>query len=569
MIMRFRINILLTLIVLCFLGVQIKAQVKVKIQILDGSYLTVDENSPSEILPNFSLFAREDERRGKNQEFEITLLKSNKIVLKSLVNNQYLKWIPLDKSSSSNSVLIAKANKVDSAAIFELVPKDAYYVVLNVDNHNYDLYCGAKFGKNNSYTYLYTSPQNEPDNLEDSFLRITNLDNGQPFEHGIKTPQTIKTYTTNGNNSTILVPLPNRSMTQQELTSLLGMGYDEYLDKPIRVFDNSAIRQAANNQSHYKANFSRIDDDSQMSINAKYFSLSGELGEKISKRYANFAITLTDHSLTFEHNKDTAKTLAKLYVSAIRFGWGVNYRMSGDASSFHTAIAATFGKEAEKFGMDKGGAFDSKTSNSKLSIDSELWGLTPKGDSLPAALTLEDINKFKRLEPPPPIFIEYTVLNNFDARKIRWFDPKIVYTLDEIQIRISSTKNGKGNWDSKVLNILSSGNSTDPDVVCEIKIGDHQTTIGPIKTLDFKKENLKLQIDNDEDITITLVDRDGFSNDSIGVIRLPYKDLKKWSRQQGGLGSGGGLVIEVPKDSFNKAGKLNIQSAKLTLKPRN
>lgn len=379
------------------------------------------------VLPPNCLVAQSEEI-GELESFDLTRVASNSrrsnilnrtsiaIKGKFIALNEFI--LPLDYKIESaspeyNSVAKSTLDSINrlsyilspfanSARIetFELLPVNAHSVRFRDSKGHY-------LAVDTTYGISKISICDEP-NVRTVF-ELLNLD-GTPFLHGIPLTavkkeryEILKTYTA-------IAPAG-------QIDNLIGRGYTEDMKDGGIVIESKDTVESEYGQFNKRSY--DIRDQFQLSANVGMLLANFSAQYESSNRYLVLQAYNISKVISYSKPPDIEKlkqSPVKVFVSKVYYGWALNYVVQGEESVFSANIAATI----KLFKTNLGAEINSN----KLSTSLSLTGFQGNSFLKDAAILFDKdeilAQGFKPLDKPVPIFVEYSIVNEFDVPKIDW-----------------------------------------------------------------------------------------------------------------------------------------------------
>lgn len=240
-------------------------------------------------------------------------------------------------------------------------------------------------------------------------FELLNLD-GTPFNHGIPVTAVKKERYEILRTYTAIAP-------SGQIDNLLGRGYTEDMkDGGIVIESKDTIMS---DYGQFNKRYYDIRDQFQLSANVGMLLANFNAQYESSNRYLVLQAYNISKVVSFTKLPDIEKLKqfpVKVFVSKVYYGWALNYVVQGEESVFSADVAATI----KLFKTDLGAEINSN----KLSTSLSLTGFEGNSFFKDAGILFDkdDIlsKGFKPLEKPVPIFVEYSIVNEFDVPKIDW-----------------------------------------------------------------------------------------------------------------------------------------------------
>lgn len=239
-------------------------------------------------------------------------------------------------------------------------------------------------------------------------FELLNLD-GTPFYHELPPTVSKKEKYELLRTYTAIAPIG-------QIENLLGRGYTEDMKDCGVVIDSNDVIESeygAFNKRYYD-----IRDQFQFKANVGMLIANAEIENKNSERYVVLQAFNISKVLAFSRPPNVEKikqSPVKVFISKIYYGWALNYIVQGSESNFSADVAL----KIKLFNAN----VKVTTENNSLVTNLSLVGFKGNKFLKDAAILFdkdEILKGFEPLEKPVPIFVEYTVINEFDASTISW-----------------------------------------------------------------------------------------------------------------------------------------------------
>ncbi|MCU0424370.1 MAG: hypothetical protein MUF71_01965 [Candidatus Kapabacteria bacterium] len=308
-------------------------------------------------------------------------------------------FVDTSKSFQNFTLAIPSGNKA-RVQNFELLPVNASVVRFR-DNEGHYLKVDTTFGVST------LSMSDEP--TRETEFELVNLD-GSPFQHGLQVVERKKEKYELSTTFQAIAPTG-------EVENLIGRGYTEEMKDcgiVVDTKDTIVSEYGLFNKFCYD-----VRDRFQLSANVGM--ILGNLSAKYEedKRYLILQAYNISKVVKLNQPPDIEKLRqqsAKVFISKVYYGWALNYVVQGDQSSFSGQVAASI----KLFDAN----LNTTITNNSLTTNLALVGFKNNKFMKNAALLFDEVKilaqGFTPLEKPVPIFVEYTVINEFDVSKIDW-----------------------------------------------------------------------------------------------------------------------------------------------------
>jgi tetratricopeptide (TPR) repeat protein len=237
---------------------------------------------------------------------------------------------------------------------------------------------------------------------------LLNLD-GTPFAHGLPVTQSKKEEYKIARTFLGIAPVG-------EIGNLLGRGYTEEMRDGGIVVDSEDIYE--NDYGYFSKQSYDVHDKFQLSANVGVLIANINANYDNTKRYMilqSFNITKIASFLKPPDIEKLRQSPIKVIISKVFYGWALNYVLQGSESTFSAEIAASI----KLFNAD----LSTTIKKNELSTNLSLIGFTNNSKFKDAGILFDEnkiLASFTPLSKPVPIFVEYTVINEFDVARIDW-----------------------------------------------------------------------------------------------------------------------------------------------------
>jgi hypothetical protein len=305
----------------------------------------------------------------------------------------------MDSATRNYPIFSPFANSARAQA-FELIPVSASSVRFRDDDGHY-LEVDTTYGSSS------LSVSEEPNAR--TIFELLNQD-GTPFFHGLQVTAVKKEKYEILRTYTAIAP-------QGQIENLIGRGYTEDMKDVGMVIENKEIIESE--YGLFNKRYYDIRDQFQLSANVGIILANINAQYQNTQRYIVLQSYNISKVVSYPKPPDLEKlrqSPAKVFISKVFYGWSLNYVVQGEESKFTAELAASIK-------LFNAGLSTEITSN-KLSTSLSLVGFEGNSYLKDAAILFDKdeilAKGFEPLKKPVPIFVEYSVINEFDVPKIDW-----------------------------------------------------------------------------------------------------------------------------------------------------